>query len=305
VRIATILLALFLSVPAGASDLARGDAAWTRRAAGQIEGRARPEPIREAIAAYEAALGASPGALEPRWKLVRALWFQGQFASEGKAEERAAYERTREIAEPAVALVSERLGNPSPEEASARPAVLRAMLPAAELRDAAHLYFWAAVGLGAWSRSAGLLEAVRAGAAGRLHDYTVLSIALDPSVEGGGALRLLSRLHAELPRVPLLSGFVDRTRALPLAARAAAEYPEHPGNHYLFGLTLLELAPERRAEGLQLVKRAAGLEPRPEQIVEDIAMRIGARSRLEAEGGADRAGREETDADRHPRDRAA
>lgn len=300
-----IALALLLAAPAGAAEIARGDAAWARRAVGQVEGRARPEPVREAIAAYEAAVAARPHDLEARWKLVRALWFAGEFASADEAEERAAYERARVLAEPAVASLSARLGSPSPDEASARPDTLRAKLAAAERSDAAHLYFWAAVGLGAWSRSAGLLEAVRAGAASRLHAYTVLSIALDPSVEGGGALRLLSRIHAELPRVPLLSGFVDRSRALPLASRAAAEYPEHPGNPYLVGLTLLELAPERRAEGLRLVRKAAALSPRPEQLVEDTALRIGARSRLAAEGGLVHNPEEQPDADPRHRDREA
>ena len=248
---------------------------------------------------------ARPQDVEARWKLVRALWFAGEFASAGEAEERAAYERARAFAEPAVDSLSARLGSPSPEEASARPGDLRAKLPAVERSDAAHLYFWAAVAVGAWSRSAGLLQAVRAGAAGRLHGYTTLSIALDPGVEGGGALRLLSRIHAELPRVPLLSGFVDRSRALPLAFRAAAEYPEHPGNSYLLGLTLLELAPERRAEGLRRVREAAALAPRPEQLVEDIALRVGARSRLEAEGELDRAAEEESDGDPDQRHRAA
>jgi hypothetical protein len=294
-----IALALLLAAPAGSAEIARGDAAWARRAVGQVDGRARPEPVREAIAAYEAAVATRPRDLEARWKLVRALWFAGE------AEERGAYERARAFAEPAVDSLSARLGSPSPEEASARPDALRAKLTDAERSDAAHLYFWAAVGVGAWSRSAGLLDAVRAGAASRLHVYTVLSIALDPSVEGGGALRLLSRIHAELPRVPLLSGFVDRSRALPLASRAAAEYPEHPGNHYLVGLTLLELAPERRAEGLRLVREAAALAPRPEQLVEDTALRIGARSRLAAESGLERVNEEKPDADPDQRDRAA
>ena len=302
---AGIALAMILAAPAGAAEIARGDAAWERRAVGQAAGRARPEPLREAISAYEAAVSARPYDLEARWKLVRALWFAGEFASADEAEERAVYERARASAEPAVDSLSARLGSPSSDEAYARPDALRARLAPAERSDAAHLYFWAAVGLGAWSRSAGLVEAVRAGAANRLHEYTVVSIALDPSVEGGGALRLLSRIHAELPRVPLLSGFVDRSRALPLAARAAAEYPDHPGNPYLVGLTLLELAPERRAEALRLVEQAASLEPRPEQLVEDTALRLGARSRLAAEGGVDRSSQEEPDADPGTRDRAA
>jgi hypothetical protein len=302
---AAIALALLLPAPAPAADLARGDAAWARRAEGHARGKARPEPVGEAIAAYEAALAARPDALEPRWKLLRALWFQGEFASASEAAARAAYERALVVAEPAVTRVGALLGTPSPEQAAARPAALRAKLAPAELHDAAQLYFWAAVALGAWSRSAGLLEAVRAGAARRLHEYTELSIALDPSVEGGGALRLLSHLHAALPRVPLLSGFVDRSRALPLAARAAAEYPEHPGNPYLVGLTLLELAPERRAEALRLVEEAASLEPRPEQLVEDTALRLGAQARLAAEGAPERARKEGSDADSGSGDRQA
>jgi len=302
---AWIALSILLSAPAATANLARGDAAWARRAEGHAGGKARPEPVGEALAAYEAALAARPDALEPRWKLVRALWFQGEFASASEAAARAAYERAIALAEPAVTQVGARLGTPSPERAALRPAALRARLEPDELHDAAQLYFWAAVGLGAWSRSAGLLEAVRAGVAGRLHEYTEISIALDPSVEGGGALRLLAHLHAALPRVPLLSGFVDRTRALPLAARAAAEYPEHPGNPYLVALTLLELAPERRAEALRLVEQTASLEPRPEQLVEDTALRLGARARLEAEGGPERAREEGSDSEPGAPDRAA
>jgi hypothetical protein len=280
-------VALGLAAPAGAAHVARGDAAWERRSVGQVDGRAQREPVREAIAAYEAAVAADPHDLAARWKLVRAHWFAGEFASADEAEERAAYAAARAAAEPGAAALGARLGPDALEQAARRPAGLQARLAESERREAAHLYFWAAVGLGAWSRSAGLLEAVRAGAAARLHEYTVLSIALDPSVEAGGALRLLSRIHVELPRVPLLSGFVDRSRALPLAARAAAEYPEHPGNAYLVGLTLLDLVPARRDEGLRLVREAASLTPRPEQLVEDTALRIGARARLAAEGASE------------------
>jgi len=96
--------------------------------------------------------------------------------------------------------------------ADMEPEALRARLPAALRRDAAELY-WHAINLGAWSRVAGLLNAVRRDVANQLHDATLRSIALDPDVEQGGAIRLLSRLHSELPRVPLVSGWVDPSRA--------------------------------------------------------------------------------------------
>jgi hypothetical protein len=104
-------------------------------------------------------------------------------------------------------------------------------------------------------------------------------------VEQGGAIRLLSRLHSELPRVPLVSGWVDPLRAVPLAERALAEYPAHPGNSYLLGLALLSHAPERRAEGLRLIQGTAALEPRSDHVVEDLAIQRDARERLAHEAG--------------------
>ena len=55
-------------------DLARGDAAWSRRAEGHAAGtgRAAAGPIGEAIAAYERALQQQPDRLDAYWKLLRA-----------------------------------------------------------------------------------------------------------------------------------------------------------------------------------------------------------------------------------------
>jgi hypothetical protein len=161
---------------------------------------------------------------------------------------------------------------------------LRARLSASDAHDAASLYFWSAVNLGAWARQAGLFEAVRAGVANRLREQTERSIALDPGVEQGGAIRLLSRLHSELPRVPLLSGWVDHAQAVPLAERAVAQYPGHPGNPYLLGLALLAHAPERRSEALELISRTAAIEPRPDHLLEDLAIKTAAREKLEEPG---------------------
>jgi hypothetical protein len=113
-----------------------------------------------------------------------------------------------------------------------------------------------------------------------LHDYAELVIALDPSFEEGGALRLLARLHATLPRVPLLSGWVDRERALPLMERALALAPTHPGNQLLMALTLRELAPARSSEANRLLENAASSTPRPAYTAEDAAIRKEARDLL-------------------------
>jgi len=286
VQVARVALALaLLAAPAarGAPEqIARGDASWGLRAQGQVDARARSEPIDAAIGAYEAALLASPRSLQAHWKLQRALWFRADFASADPREERAFYERAIETSERAFALLAERVGGREALE-RAEPGELKLLLPAADHSDAAQLYFWSAINLGGWSRLAGLIRAVRAGVASRLHEAALRSIELDPDVEQGGAIRLLSRLHSELPRVPLLSGWVDHAKAVPLAERALAEYPDHPGNSYLLGLALLDHAPERRHEALARVAATAALEPRADHIVEDTAIRIAARELLERE----------------------
>lgn len=283
-QVAALLLALLCASGArgDASELGRADALWARRAEGQRNAVARPEPVRAAIAGYERAIAAEPRSLEAHWKLLRALWFSADFAGANKAEERSTYEQAHAVAERAFALLAERVGGRETLD-DFTPEALAARLPEADHRHAAELYFWHAVNLGAWSRIAGLLQAVRAGVAGRIHEATLRSIALDPDVEQGGAIRLLSRLHSELPRVPLLSGWVDHEQAVPLAERALTEYPKHPGNAYLLGLALLSNAPERRGEGISLIQDTATLEPRSDQLVEDLAIQIDARELLEEE----------------------
>jgi tetratricopeptide (TPR) repeat protein len=260
--------------------LRRADAAWERRGDGRVAARARPEPIEEAIELYRAALVAEPDRLDAHWKFQRALWFAGDFATSDRAAERARYEDAIAAADVALDVLASRVGGRAVlDQASAE--ALREALATTDRDAAAHFYFWRAVNLGAWAREAGLLQAVRAGAADRIYDATLRSIALDPDVEQGGALRLLSRLHAELPRVPFLSGWVDHEQAIPLAERVVSEYPAHPGNPFLLGLTLLERAPLRRAEALALLERTAALEPRPDHVVEDISIQIAAREELE------------------------
>ncbi len=282
-----LLLAALLgigSVGSVAEDVERGDAAWDRRAEGERDGRPLPDPILAAVRAYESALAARPEDLETRWKLLRALHFEGEFASTGAAEQRRAFDRAREVSEEGMDLLTRRVGAGVRLE-ELDPGTLEARLETASVstRDVARLYFWSAIDWGAWSRTVGLLGAVRQGVANRLLRYTRITIALEPAYEDGGAFRLLGRLHATLPRVPLLSGWVDREQALPLVERAYALAPEHPGNRLLLALTLLDLAPERRRQALELLEQVAGLTPRLSMHVEDLAMRREARARL-AEG---------------------
>ena len=267
-------------------DVARGDSAWARRAEGEREGRPLPGPILEAVRAYEGALASRPESLAVRWKLLRALHFAGDFASRSPDAQREIFDRAATVSEQSLDLVARRVGSDVRLERTDFEGI-GAKLDAAGLRrtDVARIYFWSAINWGAWSRVVGLLGAVRQGVADRLHRYTLIAIALEPDYDEGGALRLLGRLHAELPRVPFLTGWVDRDLALPMVERAYAMAPANPGNRLLLALTLLDLVPERRDEAIDLLHRVGRLEPRSSMLIEDLAMRREAQERL-ASGNA-------------------
>lgn len=262
------------ALSAQAEDLMSGDSAWSRRAEGEREGRPERAPILQAIGFYERALAEHPGSLEARWKLLRALHFAGEFATDSEDDARTIFERARDVSETGIEDLAARVGSGDRLDETAiqsLPTLLEATVP--DPRDVARLYFWSSINWGAWSRTVGLLSAVREGVANRIHRYVLVTIALEPDYDDGGAFRLLGRLHAELPRVPFVSGWVDREQAVPLIERAYALAPTNPGNRLLLALTLLDLAPERRSEALDLLDQVADLTPRPSMRIEDFAMR--------------------------------
>jgi hypothetical protein len=256
------------SLAARADELAGGDSAWARRAEGEREGRPLPGPILDAVRSYESALAARPA---------------GDFASQGEEERSRIFDRARDVSEKGLTLLAERVASGTRlEEMDSEQMPSRLDAAGVPANDAARLYFWSAINWAAWSRDAGLLSAVRRGVANRLHRYVLVTIALEPDYEDGGAFRLLGRLHAELPRVPFISSWVDRDQSVPLVERAYAIAPSNPGNRLLLALTLLDLAPERRGEALDLLRQVEGLAPRPSMRIEDLAMRREARERLTA-----------------------
>jgi hypothetical protein len=272
-------------------DLSRGDEAWAQRARGDRDGIPEPSSIRLAIAAYEAHLAAHPESLEARWKLLRALHFDADFVEPDADAKRRLLDHARDVAESGLDDLARELGSETRlERMDAEVLVLRLTNARISRNDVARLHFWSAICWGTWTRSVGLLEAVRDGVAGRLYRYVSVTLVLEPDYEDGGALRLLGRLHAELPRVPFVSGWVDRKQALPLIERARALAPGHPGNRLLLALTLLELAPGRRSEALDLLQGIASLSPREDMRIEDLAIRKAARARLADATGSGEAG---------------
>ncbi len=258
---------LFFVSLAPAEDLvARGDAAWARRAEGATAAVPRPEPIREAIAAYEEALAADPADLAARWKLQRALYFEGEYVVAEEAGKLARFLRGRELGEEGLDLLAARLGGRD-ELDRLVPAELASRLEDRGL--AAELYFWTAAHWGLWGRTRGKLAAAREGVAGTVRDYAAAAVALDERAENGGGHRILGRLHSEAPRIPFITGWVSKEAAVSELERARAIAPADLLTKVYLAEALLAGDDARHREARTLLAEVAASEPDPEFLVED------------------------------------
>ncbi len=268
------LLPLAAALPAlaahGAEDaaeaIARGDAAWSRRAEGHQGAQAVPGPIGEAIAAYEQALKQQPERLEIYWKLLRAQHFKGQFVVRTREEKQGVFGHGREVAEAGLDRLARKAGGRERLDAMAPAAAAKAL---AAVPEAVALHLWAGIHWGLWGDNFGRLAAARQGVGDRIRRYSEVVIALDERYEDAGGHRLLGRLHTLAPKVPFLTGWVDRGKAVAELRRAEALSPDYPLNAVFLAEALLRYEPDKAAEARQLLRREVQRPPLADRVVED------------------------------------
>lgn len=249
-----------VATPEVASLLAQADAHFSRRSVGAIDGVANPREVQTAIALYRRALALSKGDIDILARLMRALHFRGAYAGASLEEKKAIFEEGRKLGQDAV----DRL------EAQAKS--LRGMSRIEALRlvkGAPALYLWTAGHWGEWALVRGKFAAARSGIAGRLRDLAQTVIDIDPLFEDGAGYRILGRLHAEAPKIPLLTGWVSREKGLQFLRRAYRVGPLHPVTLYFLGEAILEHEPEKKDEALRLLELCASSPPRPDSRLED------------------------------------
>ncbi len=292
-RFLPALLALLAGAPlaaqpapalSAAEALARGDAAWMRRAEGHQGGRAQPGPVSEAIAAYEAAVKADPDDLDGWWKLLRAYHFQGEYVGETREAKQAAFGRGREVAEAGLDHVARRLPGGGGRARLDRLTPREAAKALAGVPQAKAIYLWGAVDWGLWGDAFGRLAAARQGVGDRLRRYGEIVLALDERYENAGGHRLLGRLHDLAPKVPFVTGWVDRDKAISELERAVALGPADPTNELYLAEAILDHRPAARPRALALLKDLAARQPSPERVVEESKVLAEARALLARQG---------------------
>jgi tetratricopeptide (TPR) repeat protein len=281
----TLLLFLSLTPPLAAQTdpIAAGDAAWARRAEGHQGARALHGPIDEAIAAYERAVKEQPDRLEGAWKLLRALHYKGDFTTDSNDAKQKIFARGKEVAEAGIDRLAKRTAGSRQKLDALRPA--QAAKAVAAVPEAKPLFLWAAVHWGLWGDVFGRLAAARQGVGDKVRSYSEILIALDERYEDAAGHRILGRLHTLAPKVPFVTGWVDRDKAVSELRRAVALGPDNFDNHVFLAEALFEYQPAKAAEARDILRRLIVRQPTPELAVEQEKSLVNARALLAKHAG--------------------
>jgi len=185
------------------AQVAEGDRHYAMRAEGAQGGRARPEHVDAAIAAY--ARGTD---LESQWKLLRAYRFKGAYVAATTDDKKKVYGAAKVAGEKALATVNKMLG------VNAKTPEKHVAAAARAVHGAAEVFLWDAVNWGEWALAYGKLAAAREGAADRIRREATIAMLADPRVEGGAPARVLGRLHDQTPRIPFITGWASEKEAV-------------------------------------------------------------------------------------------
>lgn len=257
-----------LEPKAGNPYIREGDAHYGRREERRVGAVADKSEIAAAARAYETASEAADSA-EARWKLARALIFQGSYTEIEIQARQAVYEKARRISEDGIKIMERRAHRGgakdfdllSPEEVAA--AVRKDP-------DAAAVFYWAAVSWGEWALARGKQEATKLGAAQKIRGYAATLIALDPEFEDGGGFRILGRLHDQAPRMQGETEWVSREEALRNLRLAFKTDSKDFANRLYLAEALSRGAPAEKAEAARIAQGLVSDAPSPTRLVEEL-----------------------------------
>jgi hypothetical protein len=180
----------------------------------------------------------------------------------------------------------DRLARRLPGDAGTSRARLDRLSPAATARalagvpQAKSIYLWGAVDWGLWGDAFGKLAAARQGVGDRLRHYGEVVIAIDERFENAGGHRLIGRLNDLAPKVPFVTGWVDRDKSISELERAVALGPGDPTNDLYLAEAILDHRPAARPQAMAILRSLAARQPSAERVVEEAKVLEEARALL-------------------------
>ncbi|MFY9825037.1 MAG: hypothetical protein WAM82_26905 [Thermoanaerobaculia bacterium] len=251
--------------PDATAAITAGDAAYAKRAEGHQGPKAQPGPISEAIADYERAVKEQPDRLEGSWKLLRVLAFKGEFVARNNDEKQKVFAQGKVVAEAAMDRLARRVGGRAKLDAMTPAQTAKAL---AGVPEATPLYLWSAVNWGLWGDVFGRLAAARQGVGDKVRTYSEILTALDERYEDAAGHRIQGRLHTLAPKIPFITGWVDRDKAVSELRRAVALGPDNLDNHFFLAEALFDHFPAKAAEAREICRKLLSRQPVPNWVVE-------------------------------------
>lgn len=280
------VLAFVASGAVGAEDataVAAFDDAWARRAEGAAGGAAGAGAVAAVVAAGRSAMAATPASLPARWRLMRALYFQGEHATSENGAKRGVFEEGKSLGEATLDLIRKEAGASAGKDLSKATPV--ELVPFVKGRpDVVPCFLWASVNWGKWALVFGKSAAARQGAAAKIRDYATAVVQLDPSFDEGGGYRVLGRLHHQTPSIPFITGWASRTDALRYLHLAVEKGPRNFVNRLYLAEAIWDYEKERRPEARRMLEALVADVPSPALPVEDARAQEDAKALLSVWG---------------------
>jgi len=251
-----------------AGALAEADSLWAARGEGATSGQAPAARIDPVIVTCRRGVELDPESLEPRWRLMRAFYFKGEYTTRDPEEKKRIFDEGKKAGEEAIALIRKKVA-----AATGRPTDNQGPVAfagaAREIPGAAATFLWAGVDWGKWALVFGKMAAAKQGVADKIRDDAQAVILIDPAYDDGAGYRLLGRVHHQTPSIPFITGWASRKEALKNLKRAMEVGPKNFYNRLYWAEALWDYESSRRGEARQILEALVADTPTPAYLVED------------------------------------
>jgi hypothetical protein len=267
--------------PAAAGAIVEADRLWSGRAVDAKGSEADPARAAALVSACRKAVELDPGSLEPRWRLMRALYFQGEHATQDAAERKRIFEEGKVAGEESLEIVRRDVAKATGRRTAGETPVQLAR-DAKGIPGIVPTFLWAGIDWGKWALAFGKVAAARKGAAAKIRDYAAAVVLLDPSYESGAGYRVLGRLHHQTPAIPFVTMWASRDEALKNLRLAFAMGPKHFYNRLYLAEAVWDYETGKRPEARKMLEDLVAATPSEDYLVEDRRAQEDARALLAA-----------------------
>jgi len=268
-------------LPTAAGTLADADRLWAERSLDSKGGEASAPRAAALVAECRKAVELDPGSLEPRWRLMRALYFEGEHATTVAAEKKRIFDEGKKVGEESLEIVRQSVAKATGRKTADETPVQLAP-DARGVPGIVPTFLWAGIDWGKWALVFGKTAAVRKGAAAKIRDYAAAVVLLDPSYESGAGYRVLGRLHHQTPAIPFFTMWASRDEALKNLRLAYDTGPKHFYNRLYLAEAMWDYEKVKRPEARKMLEELIAANPSVDYLVEDRRAQEDARALLAA-----------------------